>query len=82
MLFKIITDQVLNTLEEDNKDVDALENLKKTFQKMEILALCIDRLHERYLLHNKLDDDYASSEFPIETEKHPEFYTSKIVYEK
>lgn len=47
---------------------------------MEILALCIDRLHERYLLHNKLDDD--SSEFPIETEKHEELDTSKIIYEK
>lgn len=82
MLLKIITDQVSNTLEEDDKNMDVLENLKKIFQKMEILTLCIDRLHERYLLHNKLEDDYASSEFPIETEKHSESYTSKIVYEK
>lgn len=59
-----------------------LENLKKIFQKMEILVLGIDRLHERYLLHNKLDADYASSEFLIETDKHPDLYTSKIVYEK
>lgn len=49
---------------------------------MEILALCIDKLHERYLLHNKLDDDYVSSEFPIETEEHRESYTSRIVHEK
>lgn len=52
------------------------------YQKMEILALCIDRLHERYLLHNKLDDDYASSEFPMETEEHDKLYTPRIVYEK
>ncbi|XP_011068942.1 PREDICTED: uncharacterized protein LOC105154865 isoform X2 [Acromyrmex echinatior] len=61
-------DEISNTLEEDNNDL--LEILKKIFQKMEILTLCIDRLHERYLIHNKLDDDYVSSEFPIETEEH------------
>lgn len=62
--------------------MDLLEKLRKMYQKMEILALCIDRLHERYLLHNKLDDDYASSEFPIETEEHDELYTPRILYEK
>ncbi|XP_018313494.1 uncharacterized protein [Mycetomoellerius zeteki] len=75
-------DEISNTLEEDNNDVDLLEKLKKVFHKMEILALCIDKLHERYLLHNKLDDDYVSSEFPIETEEHRESYTSRIVHEK
>ncbi|XP_012062501.1 PREDICTED: uncharacterized protein LOC105625793 [Atta cephalotes] len=75
-------DEISNTLEEDNNDVDLLEKLKKVFQKIEILALCIDRLHERYLLHNKLDDDYVSSEFPMETEEHRKSYTSRIVYEK
>ncbi|XP_018376001.1 PREDICTED: uncharacterized protein LOC108769480 isoform X2 [Trachymyrmex cornetzi] len=76
-------DEISNTLEEDYNDVDLLEKLKKVFQKMEILALCIDRLHERYLLHNKLDDDYVSNEFPMEmTEEYRESYTSRIVDEK
>ncbi|XP_011687652.1 PREDICTED: uncharacterized protein LOC105449896 [Wasmannia auropunctata] len=38
-------DQISNTLEEDDKDKDLLiEKLKEIFMKMEILALCIDRL--------------------------------------
>ncbi|XP_011878765.1 PREDICTED: uncharacterized protein LOC105568024 [Vollenhovia emeryi] len=74
--------QVSNTLEEDDKDAVLSENLRKLFQKMEVLAFCIDRLHERYLLHNKLDDDYASSEFPMETEERRKLYTSQILYEK
>nr|XP_012221558.1 PREDICTED: uncharacterized protein LOC105671724 isoform X1 [Linepithema humile] len=60
---------VENTIEENNENVEVLQNLKKIFQRMEILAAYIDRLHERYLLHNKLDDDYVSSEFPTEIKK-------------
>ncbi|CAL1673995.1 unnamed protein product [Lasius platythorax] len=55
-------EQASNTLEEVNKNVKLLKNLKKVFQEMEILAACIDRLQER-LLNNKLDDDYVSNEF-------------------
>ncbi|XP_011645635.1 uncharacterized protein LOC105432493 [Pogonomyrmex barbatus] len=74
-------EQISNTVEDD-KNVDLLVNLKKIFQKMEILAVCIDRLHERYLLHNKLDDDYTSSEFPLEAEEDLELYTPRPLYEK
>jgi hypothetical protein len=75
-------EHVSNTLEEDDKNADLSETLRKIFQKMEILAACIDRLHERYLLHNKLEDDYVSGEFPMETEEHRKLYKPTIVYEK
>jgi hypothetical protein len=42
---------------------DLLKNLEKVYQKMEVLAACIDKLHERYLLQDKLNDDYISNEF-------------------
>lgn len=71
-------DPVSNQLEENSENVDLLENLRKIFHKIKILALSIDRLQERYLVRNKLED-YASSEFPNETEERQELYVSKIV---
>ncbi|XP_050449014.1 uncharacterized protein LOC126850247 [Cataglyphis hispanica] len=66
-------EQVSNTLEEINKNVNVSQNLKKLFQKMEVFAACIDRLHERFhFLNNKLDDDYVSNEFSMETNEHQE----------
>ncbi|XP_070169158.1 cytadherence high molecular weight protein 1 isoform X2 [Polyergus mexicanus] len=59
-------EQVSNTLEEINKNVNVLQDLKKIFQRMEVLAACIDTLHERHLFNNKLDDDYVSNEFSME----------------
>jgi len=60
--FHYIT-EVSNSLKENNESSDLLKNLEKIYQKMEVLAACIDKLHERYLLHNKLNDDYISNEF-------------------
>lgn len=51
-----------NTLKEKAESMDLLKNLEKMYQKLEVLAACIDTLQERYLLHNKLDDDYISKE--------------------
>lgn len=42
-------------------------NLKEFFNKMDILSAHIDRLHERYLRMNQLNDDYISKEFSMET---------------
>ncbi|EZA52762.1 hypothetical protein DMN91_001617 [Ooceraea biroi] len=50
--------EVSNALKEDSETADLLKNLERVYQKLEILAICIDKFHERYLLHNKLDDDY------------------------
>lgn len=63
-------EQVSNTLEEINKNVNVLQNLKKIFRRMEVFAACIDTLHERHLLNNKLDNDYVSNEFSMETNEH------------
>lgn len=40
------------------------DDLNIFFSRMEMLANHIDKLHERYLRYNELNDDYISEELP------------------
>ena len=40
-----------------------LESLENFFARMEVMSSHIDRLHERYMKYNYLNDDYISQEF-------------------
>lgn len=42
-------------------------NFAQFLQRMEILSAHIDRLYERYVRKNELNDDYISQEFPADS---------------
>lgn len=40
------------------------QKIDNFYRKMEAVSAHIDRLHQKYLKTNKLEDDYVSREFP------------------